>query len=109
VLQNSRWWTGVPDEDDIQDVEWLNPSGAPLHPHDWEDAGGRALMVCLAKNLLILMNASAHQIHFHLPAGAWTLRLASTGDTQSDFSGKDCRVAARSVTIIQRDLNQNQG
>ncbi|MBM5571445.1 MULTISPECIES: glycogen debranching protein GlgX [Deefgea] len=109
VLQNSRWWTGVPDEDDILDVEWLNPSGAPLHAHDWEDAAGRALMVCLAKNLLILMNASAHQIHFHLPAGAWVLRLASTGDTQSDFSGKDCRVAARSVTILQRDLNQNQG
>lgn len=109
ALQNSRWWTGVPDEDDILDVEWLNPSGAPLHAHDWEDAGGRALMVCLAKNLLILMNASAHQIHFHLPDGRWLMRLASTGDTQSDFSGKDCRVAARSVTILQRDLNQNQG
>ena len=108
VLQNARWWTGQPDEDDIQDVAWLNPSGAPLHPHDWEAAGGRALMVCLAKNLLILMNASAHQIHFHLPSGIWQMRLASTGDPQSDFSGKDCRVAARSVTILQRDLSKNQ-
>ncbi|QKJ65590.1 glycogen debranching protein GlgX [Deefgea piscis] len=109
VLQNSRWWTGQPDEDDIQDVVWLNPSGQPLQAHDWEDAAGRALMVCLAKNLLVLMNASAHQIHFHLPVGIWSMRLASTGDPQSDFSGKDCRVAARSVTILQRDLSRNQG
>jgi glycogen operon protein len=101
VLISGRWWTGVPDEWGRADVEWLNPSGAPLHSHDWQDAGGRAMMIQLDGRLLIMINASAHQVHFRLPAGMWCLRLASTGDAESAINPHDCRVAARSVTILE--------
>ncbi|WP_232522562.1 glycogen debranching protein GlgX [Chitinibacter sp. GC72] len=106
ALSSNTWWTSLPDAAGVTDVVWLNPSASPMQPHDWDDHGGRAMMVWLSNQFLILMNASAHQVHFHLPPlnegeGEWTMRLASTGDTQSDFSGRDCRVAARSVTILQ--------
>jgi glycogen debranching enzyme GlgX len=104
ALSQNEWWTSQPDAAGITDVIWLNPSASPMQPHDWEDHGGRAMMVWLSNQFLVLMNASAHQVHFHLPVleqGTWTMRLASTGDTQSDFSGSDCRVAARSITILE--------
>ncbi|WP_410499139.1 glycogen debranching protein GlgX [Chitinibacter sp. S2-10] len=104
ALSSNTWWTSQPDAAGVSDVVWLNPSASPMQPHDWDDHAGRAMMVLLSNQFLVLINASAHQVHFHLPPlvdGEWAMRLASTGDTQSDFSGRDCRVAARSVTILQ--------
>ncbi|WP_373976142.1 glycogen debranching protein GlgX [Chitinibacter sp. SCUT-21] len=103
ALNQNEWWTSQPNDAGVTDVVWLNPSASPMQAHDWDDHGGRAMMVLLSNQFLVLMNASAHQVHFHLPAlqeGVWYIRLASTGDTQSDFSGRDCRVAARSITIL---------
>ncbi|MBE9610236.1 glycogen debranching protein GlgX [Chitinilyticum piscinae] len=101
ALTAAHWWRGA-EAGATADVQWLNPSGDALHPHDWDDAAGRALMILLAGDLLILLNASAHQLHFHLPAGSWQLRLASTGDAQTSHKLHDCRVAARSVTVLTR-------
>ncbi|WP_148716887.1 glycogen debranching protein GlgX [Chitinolyticbacter meiyuanensis] len=102
ALRSGQWWP----EDTASDhdaVEWRNPSGEPLKSHDWEDSAGRALMIQLSGFFLILINASANQVPFRLPAGCWRVKLASTEDRDSVLYQGECRVAARSLTILTED------
>ncbi len=101
ALNSGRWWTGQPDETGVRDVEWLNPAATPLAQHDWEDPAGKALMIRLSGAWLLLVNASGHQLHFHLPPGRWTLRLSSAEDgmpVPGDFTA-----SARSVAVLMQE------
>ena len=99
ALAADRWWTGQPDAEGVIDVQWLNASGLPLEAHDWEDPAGKALIMCLSGDWLILVNGSANQVHFHLPAGRWQLRLTSAEDSLAE----PFTASARSVTVMARD------
>jgi glycogen operon protein len=99
ALQNNRWWTGRPEGLEAADVEWLNPSGTPMEAHDWEDHSGKAMMIRLSGNWLILLNGSAHQIHFKLPTNNWRIRL-STEEEATHPSAGEYLSAARSVMVM---------
>lgn len=100
ALNSGRWWTGQFDETGVRDVEWLNPAATHLEPHDWDDPAGKALMIRLSGVWLLLVNASAHQLHFHLPAGRWSLRLSSADDGMPKMD--DFTASARSVTVLMQ-------
>ncbi|GLS04952.1 glycogen debranching enzyme [Chitiniphilus shinanonensis] len=103
ALIAGEWWQGEAVDGGFPDVAWFNPSGEPLRPHDWEDNAGRALGVKLAGFFLVLINASANQVPFRLPPGCWRVRLASTEDRDSALHQGECRVAARSLTVLIED------
>lgn len=98
VLNLDQWWHGKADAAGVADVAWLNPSGTVLEPHDWNDPAGKALMIRLGGSWLLLVNASAHQVHFHLPQGDWRLRLTSADDPAQGC--EDFVASARSVTVL---------
>lgn len=98
ALSQDRWWTGRPDASGVIDVAWLNPSGSVLESHDWDDPAGKALMIRLSDSWVLLVNASAHQVHFHLPRGNWRLRLSSADDPVQH--GDEFIASARSVTVL---------
>ncbi len=97
VLAADRWWRGTPDDAGITDVAWFNPSGSMLEPHDWDDPAGKALMIRLSGRWLLLLNASAHQVHFHLPEGEWSRRLSSADDREQ---GRSTFVASASSETV---------
>ncbi len=99
ALISNRWWSGKPDDQGIVDVMWLNPSSTQLEVHDWEDSSGKALMILLSDNWLLLLNGSAHQIHFRLPANNWCVRL-STEETETHPVGNEFISSARSVVVM---------
>jgi glycogen operon protein len=103
ALAANRWWTGQPGAEGVTDVEWLNPSGMHLETQDWEDPAGKALMIRLSGDWLILVNGSANQVHFHLPPGKWCVQLASAEDALAEQSGEDCTAPSRSVTVMIRE------
>ena len=103
ALADNRWWSGQPDPFGVIDVQWLNPSGMGLEAHDWEDPAAKALTIRLSANWLILVNGSAHQVHFHLPPGKWTLQLDSAQDIDDVAAGLrdgEYTSAARSVAVL---------
>lgn len=104
ALAQDQWWTGKPDAAGTSDVAWLNPSGNVLEAHDWDDPAGKALMIRLSGNWLLLINASAHQVHFHLPGGCWRLRLSSADDPEQGPG--EFVASARSVTVLCLAENQ---
>jgi glycogen operon protein len=99
ALQNNRWWKGKSESEKFADVEWLNPSGAHLEVHDWEDQSGKAMMIRLSGNWLLLLNASAHQVHFRLPADDWSIQLSTEEITTHPVSGEFIS-ASRSVVVM---------
>jgi glycogen operon protein len=103
ALAANRWWTGQPGAEGVTDVEWLNPSGMHLETQDWDDPAGKALMIRLSGDWLILVNGSANQVHFHLPPGKWCVQLASAEDDLAEQSGEDCTAPSRSVTVMIRE------
>ena len=103
ALSANLWWSGHADTQGVIDVEWLNPSGTRLEVQDWEDPAAKALMIRLSADWLMLVNGSAHQIHFHLPPGHWRLQLESAQDATAGLSDGDCTSAARSVAVLVRE------
>ena len=99
ALLNNRWWTGKPDGEGTADVEWLNPSGTKMEVHDWEDLSGKALMIRLSGNWLLLLNGSAHQIHFRLPTNNWQVKL-STVESVTHPAGGEFISAGRSAVVM---------
>ena len=106
ALAQNRWWRGQADSEGVIDVEWLNPSGTRLEAHDWEDPAAKALTIRLSEDWLILVNGSAHQIHFHLPPGQWKLKLETAEDASAGLNGQECTRAARSVAVLLRDAGR---
>lgn len=101
ALTSGRWWTGLPDDAGVTDVQWLNPAGTPLETHDWHDPAGKALMIVLSDIWLLLINASGHQVHFRLPPGNWCLRLSSADDSAA--CGGEFTASARSVAVLRQE------
>ena len=99
ALLNNQWWSGRTNDQEVADVEWLNPAGTHMEVHDWEDMSGKAMMIRLSGKWLILLNGSAHQIHFHLPKNSWHVRL-STEDSDKNPAGCEFISAARSVVVM---------
>lgn len=103
ALRTDLWWSGLADAQGVVDVEWINPSGTHLEVQDWEDPAAKALMIRLSGDWLILVNGSAHQVHFHLPAGRWRLELGSAQDASAGLNDGECTSAARSVAVLIRE------
>ena len=103
ALAANRWWNGQANGAGMTDVEWLNPSGMHLEVHDWEDPAAKALMIRLSGDWLILVNGSAHQVHFHLPPGVWGVLLETAEDATAGLSGNERTSAARSVAVLRRE------
>jgi glycogen debranching enzyme GlgX len=99
ALINNRWWSGQPDAQGIVDVEWLNPSGTKMEVHDWEDHSGKAIMIRLSGDWLLLLNGSAHQIHFRLPGNDWRVRLSTEENETHPVCG-EFMSAARSIVVM---------
>ncbi|GGP26985.1 glycogen debranching protein GlgX [Silvimonas amylolytica] len=103
VLINGQWWQDTPSPDGQYDVQWLNPSGAALKSHDWDDSAARAMMLALRDGILILINGSAHQLEFRLPLGCWRVELASAEAKESGLHQGEYRASPRSVTVMMAD------
>jgi len=103
ALTANRWWNGQPGVQGVIDVEWLNPSGARLELHDWEDPAAKALMIRLSADWLVLVNGSAHQVLFQLPVGRWCQKLHSAGDAAASLNAGACTSPARSVAVLHKD------
>jgi len=85
VFARDRWLHG-------SDVQWLDPRGAALQPHDWQAQGVHAMQVWLhpadahAPELLLIVNAQSEVQAFDLPPAlgsapiVWALALASHPD-----------------------------
>ena len=78
-------------EDGAKDIVWLASSGREMTEADWHDAECRALGVRYAAasaDFLLLINAGAQALRFHLPdAGkdaVWRRRLDTAADTSAD-------------------------
>ncbi|SMC19839.1 glycogen operon protein [Andreprevotia lacus DSM 23236] len=101
ALVEPNWWDGqIDDGENHPDVQWLNASGEALKAHDWEDSAGRAMMVQLSGEWLIVVNGSANQVPFRLPTGVWCLELSSTDDLPTCISNGEYRASARSVAVL---------
>ncbi|WP_366556246.1 glycogen debranching protein GlgX [Aquibaculum sediminis] len=107
---------GQPVDARYRDVTWLAPSGEPLSPEDWEQAELRslALMHCVRDGdcLLILINAAADDIEFHLPAledrHHWHLVMHTDSGAGGGWEERRHRghvvVTARSLTLLESRL-----
>lgn len=72
-LAGPAFLTGAGGADGLPDVVWLTPAGTPKAAADWEAAAGGAFAMLLARDgrrLAVLVNRTAHEIRFHLPARA---------------------------------------
>ena len=80
----NRWYSGLTDPLGLHDLAWLSRAGEPLHADDWSDSSERVLGCLIgepgraAAPLLLLVNASAQDSGFRLPAGVWEVVLDST-------------------------------
>jgi glycogen operon protein len=93
----------------VLDIDWLDERGQRLSPEDWSNSEGRALVMGLAARdrgkiefALVLMNASDHELEFHLPAGfAWRLALDSFDPEkpESPLAGNVYGLRGRSAAI----------
>jgi hypothetical protein len=81
ALRQDRWLGSHPRPNGGRPVEWLRPDGAAMRVEDWHARGERALMLYIGEPddlLLLLFNAGDVGVEFVLPAGDWTVVLAST-------------------------------
>ncbi|MDE2629282.1 MAG: glycogen debranching protein GlgX [Burkholderiales bacterium] len=80
----NRWYSGLTDPLGLHDLTWLTGAGQPLRGDAWRDPDERVLGCLIgqpgsaAAPLLMLINASAEDRAFLLPAGVWEVLLDST-------------------------------
>ncbi|GAB3033427.1 glycogen debranching protein GlgX [Bowmanella dokdonensis] len=82
----------------VSKVGWYRPDGARKVVDDWHDVNNQAFAVALkgegegAEHLLILFNASDHEVEFHLPPGSanWSLLLDTRYDHPADMPTQPC-------------------
>jgi len=80
----NRWYSGLTDPLGLHDLAWLTRSGQPLEGDAWRDPDDRVLGCLIgepgraAAPLLLLVNASAADAGFMLPAGVWEALLDTT-------------------------------
>ena len=106
----SRWYDGLADAQGVQDLTWLRADAKPLHGDEWRQAGQLALACLIGKPgraaapLLWLINGSAAEVQFTLPAGAWQALLDTShplGMAQGPGQGDaKAAVGARSMLVL---------
>ncbi|MEC5319149.1 glycogen debranching protein GlgX [Brenneria populi subsp. brevivirga] len=65
ALQQDAWW-----RDGDGAVQWLDITGQPLTPQQWEQGAPR-LQILLSQRWLLLINAGEQAVDFTLPPGRW--------------------------------------
>lgn len=91
--------TGETRPDGLQDAAWLTPAGSPMTPTDWEAPSAGTLAMVLTPDagtgvrVAVLLNRTAEQVSFHLPA--------RPGHTWEE-AGDDCCICVgpRTVAIV---------
>ena len=77
----NRWYDGLSDANGLHDLAWLRADGQPLQGDEWRHGGNPVLGCLIGKParakapLLWLINGSAHDADFRLPAGGWQVVL----------------------------------
>ncbi|MEJ8814946.1 glycogen debranching protein GlgX [Variovorax ureilyticus] len=84
-LRSTQWWPAYAMPDTTA-LRWRTPEGQAMTPADWERRDRHALAILFAApspatNWLILVNAEAAEVAFHLDGGPWVRRLASDKDS----------------------------
>ena len=86
-FSGQHWYRGRPDVLGRYDVHWLRRTGKPLEHHEWTNPRSRVLGAWIGRPgrgtdpLLLLFNARAFDVPFHLPAansGQWVGELDSS-------------------------------
>ncbi|MEC5343786.1 glycogen debranching protein GlgX [Brenneria populi] len=65
ALRQDAWW-----RDGDGAVRWLDSTGQPLTPQQWEQGAPR-LQILLSERWLLLINAGEQAVDFTLPPGRW--------------------------------------
>ena len=80
----NRWYSGLTDPLGLHDLAWLARNGEPLQADAWQLADDRVLGCLIGEPgraqapLLLLVNATADDTSFQLPAGVWEVLLDTT-------------------------------
>jgi glycogen operon protein len=105
-------------EDGLRDVEWLQPSGKPMRPEDWNDPEARAFAVVLrgsalphleddGRAALLVLNADRTNRRFVLPAGrpktAWRPLLTTETPTGKPVAS-GARRSGQALDVPERTL-----
>ncbi|HMO44606.1 MAG TPA: glycogen debranching protein GlgX [Rubrivivax sp.] len=107
IAARRRWRPLGDDWLDDAAVRWLGTDGEPLQGDDWQRSDLRALGVQLlqpprgAAPLLLLINAGAAAVEFHLPAGRWQRLLDSAEPAALATDSGVASLAARSLCLLQ--------
>jgi len=108
----NRWYTGTFGVQGRQDISWLRADGRAMHGDDWHNPRHRVIGALIgspgkaAAPLLLLVNGSAHDVAFTLPAGPrWTALLDSAQPTGRpawaiDAAAASCPLSQRSVVLL---------
>ncbi|HUI99458.1 MAG TPA: glycogen debranching protein GlgX [Usitatibacter sp.] len=116
ILRRVRWLTGAWDEElEVRDVTWIDASGEPMKPEQWDDGtircfgmllDGRARETGIRRRgelatLLIVFNSWQDVVRFRLPemngGGEWQLRM----DTNMPEEPRDdARFPARQEYVV---------
>jgi glycogen operon protein len=80
----NRWYSGLTDPLGLHDLAWLTRAGEPLQAAAWALSDDRVLGCLIGEPgraeapLLLLVNATADDTGFMLPAGVWEVLLDTT-------------------------------
>ena len=80
-------------------IVWRHPGGRKMTPNDWHDPAGRAFVVQLTPDVLLLLNAGAQAVGFALPPGDWRLVL-DTGEAKHE--GAQVWLTCHSLVVMTR-------
>ena len=131
VFHRSRFFVGrtIPGTD-VRDVTWLRPDGEPMTEKDWQVGHARTLGMLLSgeagemhltergepepdDTFLLIMNAGADEIDFHVPKAHWwcVFDTTVTGDAAEALPDEDTdlgeidrfEVGGRALVLLRRN------
>ncbi|MET0383505.1 MAG: glycogen debranching protein GlgX [Burkholderiaceae bacterium] len=103
------WYDGLPDRLGLLDLAWLRADGAAMQGEDWQQPDRYVLGCLIGKPararapVLLLMNASAGDVDFPLPGGAWQIVLETVDRRMGGrwcAGGEKFALPARSVVVL---------
>lgn len=109
ALGSNQWWQAN-EAENRTDVRWLNSKGLPLTNKEWQDPIQRILMIELAHDWLVIINASTTTVSFEPPEKQW--QNINEIFSQAVWRDESLRwqIADRSVGILtcsQEKKNEN--
>jgi glycogen operon protein len=106
ALHLNRWLSDDGPRERPPDVRWLAPTGRTMTIEDWHDDRRHCLGIELAPGgaspVLLLFNAEADPVEFHLPPGSWSVELDSAAPRQAPgpVAGATVQIPASSVLLL---------